>query len=217
MKRGITTWFFLLSILIPITVGFLRIRKLSFPFKLFNIWLTIWFLFDLLALNINDLSLKILLQYLSNFISIYLYIILVLLLKGLKVSPGKAILILLAVAIFFLSDYLLQYDVLIKARWGLLIGSLFCIFLSIPVIIDQFSNSFVKVYKNSALLILIGLFVSYLFFDIFIILMAFLYNENNNIFFLNLFSYKLFLDLLTYIAYSFAFLWATKKETYLLH
>lgn len=138
-------------------------------------------------------------------------------LRGSKFSRIKVFLIFLAIAVFFLSDYFLQYNVLVKKRWGMVISSIFCVFLSIPVIIDQFSNSFVKPYKNSVLLILIAWIISSLFFDALIILMAFLYDETTKIFFYKLFNLKLFLNLLTYIAYSFAILWATKKETYLLH
>lgn len=205
------------SVLIPISVGFWRFRQLQFPLKLFFVWLSLGFLSELLSLNTNDTGLKIQISYLYNTIAISLYINFVMLLRGSKFSWIKVFLIFLAVAVLFLTDYLLQYDVLIKKRWGMVISSMVCIFLSIPVIIDQFSNSIIKPYKNSVLLILISLIVSYLFFDTLIILMAFLYDDTTKLFFFKLFKLKLFLNLLTYIAYSYAFLWAAKKETYLLH
>lgn len=171
----------------------------------------------MLSLNTNDTGLKIQISYLYNTIAISLYINFVMLLRGSKFSWIKVFLIFSAVAVFFLTDYYLQYDVLIKKRWGMVVSTMFCIFLSIPVVIDQFSNSTIKPYKNSVLLILISLIVSYLFFDTLIILMAFLYDDTTKLFFFKLFKLKLFLNLLTYIAYSYAFLWAAKKETYLLH
>jgi hypothetical protein len=205
------------SVLIPISVGFWRFRQLQFPFKLFFVWLSLGFLFELLSINTKDTGLKIQFHYLYSTISFFLYINFVMLLRGSKFSWIKVFLIFLAVAVLFLTDYLLQYDVLIKKRWGMVISSMVCIFLSIPVIIDQFSNSIIKPYKNSVLLILIAWIVSYLFFDTLIILMAFLYDETTKNFFFKLYELKLFLNLLTYIAYSYAFLWAAKKETYLLH
>jgi hypothetical protein len=205
------------SVLIPISVGFWRFRQLQFPFKLFFVWLSLGFLFELLSINKKDTGLKIQFHYLYSTISFFLYINFVMLLRGSKFSWIKVFLIFLAVAVLFLTDYLLQYDVLIKKRWGMVISSMVCIFLSIPVIIDQFSNSIIKPYKNSVLLILIAWIVSYLFFDTLIILMAFLYDETTKNFFFKLYELKLFLNLLTYIAYSYAFLWAAKKETYLLH
>jgi hypothetical protein len=205
------------SVLIPISVGFWRFRQLQFPFKLFFVWLSLGFLFELLSINKKDTGLKIQFHYLYSTISFFLYINFVMLLRGSKFSWIKVFLIFLAVAVLFLTDYLLQYDVLIKKRWGMVISSMVCIFLSIPVIIDQFSNSIIKPYKNSVLLILIAWIVSYLFLDILIILMAFLYDETTKNFFFKLYELKLFLNLLTYIAYSYAFLWAAKKETYLLH
>jgi hypothetical protein len=205
------------SVLIPISVGFWRFRQLQFPLKLFFVWLSLGFLSELLSLNTNDTGLKIQISYLYNTIAISLYINFVMLLRGSKFSWIKVFLIFSAVAVFFLTDYYLQYDVLIKKRWGMVVSTMFCIFLSIPVVIDQFSNSTIKPYKNSVLLILISLIVSYLFFDTLIILMAFLYDDTTKLFFFKLFKLKLFLNLLTYIAYSYAFLWAAKKETYLLH
>jgi hypothetical protein len=217
MKWDLTRYFFLFSVLIPISVGFWRFRQLQPPFKLFFVWLSLGFLSELLSINTNDTGLKIQFSYLYTTIAIFLYINFVMLLRGSKFSWIKVFLIFSAVAVFFLTDYLLQYDVLIKKRWGMVVSTMFCIFLSIPVVIDQFSNSTIKPYKNSVLLILISLIVSYLFFDILIILMAFLYDDNTKLFFFELFKLKLFLNLLIYIAYSFAFLWAAKKETYLLH
>jgi hypothetical protein len=205
------------SVLIPISVGFWRFRQLQFPLKLFFVWLSLGFLSELLSLNTNDTGLKIQISYLYNTIAISLYINFVMLLRGSKFSWIKVFLIFSAVAVFFLTDYYLQYDVLIKKRWGMVVSTMFCIFLSIPVVIDQFSNSTIKPYKNSVLLILISLIVSYLFFDTLIILMAFLYDDTTKLFFFKLYELKLFLNLLTYIAYSYAFLWAAKKETYLLH
>jgi hypothetical protein len=205
------------SVLIPISVGFWRFRQLQFPLKLFFVWLSLGFLSELLSLNTNDTGLKIQISYLYNTIALSLYINFVMLLRGSKFSWIKVFLIFSAVAVFFLTDYYLQYDVLIKKRWGMVVSTMFCIFLSIPVVIDQFSNSTIKPYKNSVLLILISLIVSYLFFDTLIILMAFLYDDTTKLFFFKLFKLKLFLNLLTYIAYSYAFLWAAKKETYLLH
>lgn len=217
MKWDLTRYFFLFSVLIPISVGFWRFRQLQFPFKLFFVWLSLGFLFELFSIITNDTGLKIQFHYLYSTISFFLYINFVMLLRGSKFSWIKVFLIFLAVAVLFLTDYLLQYDVLIKKRWGMVISSMVCIFLSIPVIIDQFSNSIIKPYKNSVLLILIAWIVSYLFFDTLIILMAFLYDDTTKLFFFKLFKLKLFLNLLTYIAYSYAFLWAAKKETYLLH
>jgi hypothetical protein len=205
------------SVLIPLSVGFWRFRQLQFPFKLFFVWLSLGFLSELLSLNTNDTGLRIQISYLYTTIAISLYINFVMLLRGSKFSWIKVFLIFSAVAVFFLTDYWVQHDVLIKKRWGMVVSTMFCIFLSIPVIIDQFSNSTIKPYKNSVLLILISLIASYLFFDILIILMAFLYDETTKKFFFKLYELKLFLNLLTYIAYSFAFLWAAKKETYLLH
>jgi hypothetical protein len=64
-------------------------------------------------------------------------------------------------------------------------------------------------------LILIPLIVYFIYYSILDILMAILFNKQTQPLFINLYYIINVINILSYISYSFAFLWAPKKEKYL--
>ncbi len=68
---------------------------------------------------------------------------------------------------------------------------------------------------NSEKLIIIPIIVFYIYYTILDILMSLLYNKQTQPLFTNLYYVINIINLLSYISYSLAFLWAPKKEKYL--
>lgn len=68
---------------------------------------------------------------------------------------------------------------------------------------------------NSEKLIIIPITVFYIYYTILDILMSLLYNKQTQPLFTNLYYVINIINLLSYISYSLAFLWAPKKEKYL--
>ncbi len=68
---------------------------------------------------------------------------------------------------------------------------------------------------NSEKLIIIPITVFYIYYTILDILMSLLYNKQTQPLFINLYYIINVINILSYISYSFAFLWAPKKEKYL--
>jgi hypothetical protein len=86
--------------------------------------------------------------------------------------------------------------------------------MMIPLISREFLRP-ISYIKNPQILILVPLMLSYMIFDVFQLYYAFDYMPSRKKYFVGLYDiYRTFV-LISYIFYSFAFLWAPKKEVFL--
>ena len=98
----------------------------------------------------------------------------------------------------------------ISIDWFNLVNKIVLMYIAIPVLNKTFSPN-----TYSQRLIIIPFVVFNVYFIIINLLMAFLFNKTTQPLFMNLYSLILIINILSYISYSLAILWAPKKEQFL--
>ncbi len=119
----------------------------------------------------------------------------------------------LQIGLFFswITGHIIQLNASeISIDWFNLVNKIVLMYIAIPVLNKTFSPN-----TYSQRLIIIPFVVFNVYFIIINLLMAFLFNKTTQPLFMNLYSLILIINILSYISYSLAILWAPKKEQFL--
>ena len=198
-----------LSILIPILFWIYRVRDIENIYHVFAFCLITGFINEILHFFFRTTYTSILITSIYHFIESQCILYVFLSWIGLKKSYRK----LLHFLFFILTSTEFVY-ILNTGKY-----SIFWIYV-LPVIIlvilgIKILNSENHKRTLSQKLILIPLIVYFIYYSILDILMAILFNKQTQPLFINLYYIINVINILSYISYSFAFLWAPKKEKYL--
>ena len=198
-----------LSILIPILFWIYRVRDIENIYHVFAFCLITGFLNEILHFFFRTTYTSILITSIYHFIEsqCYLYIFLSWVVLDKNFKKLLHLLFFIIVSIEFI--YILNtgnYNIF----WIYVLPVIILVILGIKIL-----NSENHKRTLSQKLILIPLIVYFIYYSILDILMAILFNKQTQPLFINLYYIINVINILSYISYSFAFLWAPKKEKYL--
>ena len=202
-----------LSVIIPASVGIYLFKSINRDYR--------YFIINLWAATFNELNaeFKFVNSQFFEIIYAFFYTQLILLLyfawDGKKYITYKKwvihIVLFVLVAIDQYYDYLSIYHI----KWAFIISIISISLYGIRLLTQGQNNSISRRDRLSRKLIIIPYLVFSVYYAMINILMHFLFNKSNQLFFLNLYSVIRWINLLSYISYTLALLWAPKKERFL--
>jgi hypothetical protein len=202
------------GIFIPICIGLLKWPSLTIEFRIFLIYLIIAAASQLTSYLELDFISKILIQYFSSFIVISLIMRMIVKLLETNLQRYFTFYTIVLFLIFCL-DYVGQWSKLVKFPFAYIFSNLIFVILSIRYIAKEFALSLFNKEIIARLLIVIPLATMYILFDFLQLVYLFLYRDDTKLLMQE--AYHLFWVYIVfcYVLYSFALLWAPRKETYI--
>lgn len=200
------------SIYVPLILGLCKVRTLEKFYTHFCIYLlagaineTLYYLFKI------DLHVRMQIQCLWHIVGTF---IVALMIFDYQFKSRQFFLLFSLIVLIYLLEYVSQMDRTIQTSWAYIFSKLVLAIFSIPVVAREMGYD-TNPFTNSKILILLPMIISFLVFDFLQIFYIFFYNESSKLFWLKTYNiFKIFI-IISYISYSFAFLWAPKKEKYL--
>ena len=203
-------YFFLnLTIIIPVVIGLFRYKNILNGYNIFSALLTFGFLNELLQIFIVSNFSKGIISTVYGFIETQCYLILFLKWRNFK----RSTIINFQIFFFFVSliGFLLKLNSTgISIEWSHKIQLLILVVLAIPILTQKTTE-----HSRSQKFIIVPFVVFSLYFIVLNILMHFLFNKSTQPLFVNLYSIITIINFLSYISYSFAIIWAPKREQFL--
>jgi hypothetical protein len=202
------------GILLPLLVGVYRYKSLPLPYRIF----LFYHFLNAFMLNAepgdSSIDTKIIFQYV--WISVQSVLLMKILLIWSSFQLNRYYWIFVMVFLLALwTDYFLQWNVQIKKPVVHIINNLFFIFLCLQGIAKEFARHRLTKEVLSHLFILIPLLVGFVLFDFLQLLYMFFYTEFTKAIMIKTYRFYQGLLVLNYVFYSFAFLWAPRKENFL--
>jgi hypothetical protein len=198
-----------LSILIPILFWTYRVRDIENIYHVFAFCLITGFLNEILHFFFRTTYTSILITSIYHFIEsqCYLYIFLSWVVLDKNFKKLLHLLFFIIVSIEFI--YILKtgnYNIF----WIYVLPIIILVILGFKILTSQ--NNRITISKK---LVVIPMVIYFIYYSILDILMSLLFNKQTQPLFINLYYVIHVINLLSYISFSMAFLWAPKKEKYL--
>jgi hypothetical protein len=195
-----------LTILIPLVLGVFRYKDLDSSLKYFLFYLSTGFLSEILIYFFDDKTYILIVQQL--YLLLEGQLILIMFLKWSEDRNRNIFVSSMLFLVFSVFDSYLVFNSENNSNKSInIIQFIILIIVGIRCLL-----------KNNNLiyrLVVIPFTIYATYYIVLNILIAFLYDESKKILFIDLFGLITFINFLSYISYSLAFLWAPKKEKYL--
>lgn len=215
MRADLINYVLSFTIIIPLIIGLIRIRKIHQSYFLFILFLFFGFLAELSAYFIYDIYYINLIQDCYSLFGVCILLTLFFRWGLFNRSIRKIVIYLVLMIILQVLDHAIQINNKIKIPWGYLANVSFITTNALFLLNIEFSTGKELFFKQPRVLILIPLIIGYLYLIIINILMAFLFNLHTQKLFVEMYYVINYINLFSYISFSFALLWAPKREIYL--
>jgi len=215
MKFGLVEYLMGLFTIIPITVGFARIKVIHKSYYWLLMYLGIDLLFELTAPFVYGFLYMNIIQNIVHYTSVFCLLILLYKWGYLKNNKSVQRLLLILFVSLLIIELLTQNNAQLKTPWYFMIFSFSWIITAVDYINNGLSNSNRKKTNWSQLLILFPLITTMIYYIILHILMANLYNKETEQLFRTLYGVINFLQIASQLCFALALFWAPKKEVYL--
>lgn len=196
-------------------MGLVRIKKIHQSYFYFICYLFVCSIVETVSIFLNNIIFINLIQDIYNLLST---ILLCFFLFKEPNSLFKSSLIKYFIIIFscfeFIDIFVLRAE-RIKIQWGYLVNCLIITAFCLRIIGLNFTRSKDSLYRNPLILISIPLVVSFLYLILINVFMAFLYNQETKGIFIKLYNLIHYLNLFSYVSFSYSFIWAPKRENFL--
>ncbi len=196
-------------------VGLFRIRHLDTSFSIFCIYLIIGVGFDSATYIVKELSTRNILQDGYALISTILMVFVLDKWRRKKDRPHMHMWIIITMTTIMLFDFLSRPVDKPKIPWGYMMCLFIVILQAIRSLSEELTFGTGPWYRQSRILILLPLITSYLYFILLMLIISVLYDKHSAPILETMFKLMTILSLFKHFLFTFALIWAPRKERYL--
>lgn len=196
-------------------VGLLRFRNLDTSFRILCIYLVVGVGLDSATYIVKDISTRNILQDGYALISTILIVFVLEKWRRKKDRPHMYIWIIATITTIMIFDFLSRPLDKEKIPWGYMMCGFIVILLAIRSLSEELTFGTGPWYRQPRILILLPLITNYLYFILLMLIISVLYDKHSVPYMRTMFMLLTILSMFKHFAFTFAFIWAPRKQRYL--